>query len=62
MNLLSFYDPSDVVYNSWSRCLSKQPNTPGDYEGFSYLVLECLLGILGLVKFLEVDKKNILSF
>ncbi|WP_339051177.1 DUF6311 domain-containing protein [Rickettsiella endosymbiont of Xylota segnis] len=61
MNLLSFFDPSDVVYNSWSRFLSKQPNTPGDYEGFSYLGFGMLiLGILGLAKFLALDKKKYL--
>jgi hypothetical protein len=61
MNLLSFIDPSDVVYNSWSRFLSKQPNTPGDYEGFSYLGFGILiLGILAISKFLELDKKKYL--
>jgi hypothetical protein len=61
MNLLSFIDPSDVAFNSWSRFLSKQPNTPGDYEGFSYLGLGMLiLGILGISRFLELDKKKFL--
>ncbi|MGC1853852.1 MAG: DUF6311 domain-containing protein, partial [Candidatus Aquirickettsiella sp.] len=54
MNLLSFIDPSDVNFGSWSYILKKQPHAEGDYEGFSYLGLGMLiLGIIGLVKFLE---------
>lgn len=59
MNLLSFIDPTDWgEFNSWSRFLPKQLNTPGDYEGFSYLGLGMiLLGVLIIPKFLESSKK-----
>lgn len=61
MNLLSLFDPSDDLFNSWSRFLRKQPNTPGDYEGFSYLGFGMLtLSVLGISKFLELEKKKYL--
>ena len=60
MNLLSFIDPSDVNFDSWSYSLRKQPHTPGDFEGFSFLGLGMIiLGLLSLVKLLERPIKKI---
>ncbi|MFZ0219832.1 MAG: DUF6311 domain-containing protein [Candidatus Aquirickettsiella sp.] len=60
MNLLSFIDPSDVDFDTWSHILRKQPHTPGDYEGFSYLGLGMiLLGLLGLSKLLDKQLKGL---
>ncbi len=56
MNLLSFVDPSDINFDSWSQVLKKLPHTPGDYEGFSFLGLGIIiLGLLAIIK-LFVEK------
>ncbi len=57
MNLLSFIDPTDGFFNSWSYVLKKQPRTWGDYEGFSYLGLGMIiLGLIGVFKLIELRK------
>lgn len=57
MNLLSFIDPTDGFFNSWSYILKKQPRTWGDYEGFSYLGLGVIiLGLIGGFKLIELRK------
>lgn len=63
MNILSFIDPSDDAFNSWSYILSKQAHTEGDFEGFSFLGLGMLfLFMLGIFKLIEVGKLKILFF
>lgn len=61
MNMLSFIDPSDDSFNSWSHILSKQPHTEGDFEGFSFLGLGMLLlFILGVSRVVELRQLRIL--
>lgn len=51
MNLLSFFDPTDGIFKSWSYVLPNLPRTGGDYEGFSYLGLGVIILLIsGLFK------------
>jgi len=63
MNLLSFVDPSDDSFDSWSYILRKQAHTPGDYEGFSFLGLGMIiLGFIALLALFKGSIKNISTY